>query len=102
MYASLVEKEGRIIYPKDQKKIKNLIAIVILFILSYQLAAKNEKQVFRLAKLEIDSTKLKAYNAALRLKIETFVRIELGVLLLNAVAEKDCPSHIVIMEVYAN
>ncbi len=36
------------------------------------------------------------------MEIETSVRVEPGVLLLNAVAEKDHPTHITIMEVYEN
>ena len=81
---------------------KNLIAVVILFAVSFQLCAQEKGQIIRLAKLEIDSSQLQEYRAALRLEIETSVRVEPGVLLLNAVAEKDDPTHITIMEVYEN
>ena len=75
---------------------------MILFAVSFQLAAQNNKQVIRLAKLEIDSTQRKVFNVALRLEIETSVRIESGALLLNAIAEKEYPTPITIMEIYAN
>ena len=56
----------------------------------------------RLAKLVIDAAQLDAYNAALREEIEASVRLEPGVLTLYAVAEKDRPTHITILEIYAS
>ena len=51
---------------------------MILIAVSFHLAVQNNKQVIRLAKLEIDATQQKAYNAVLRLEVETSVRIEPG------------------------
>ena len=56
----------------------------------------------RLAKLVIDSTQLENYRAFLKEEIETSVRIEPGVLTLYAVAEKGKPTHITILEIYAD
>ena len=56
----------------------------------------------RLAKLVIDPTKLESYKAMLKEEIETSVRLEPGVLTLNAVYEKDNPTHITILEIYAD
>ena len=56
----------------------------------------------RLAKLVIDSTQLENYKAALKEEIETSVRIEPGVKTLYAVTEKDNPTHITILEIYAD
>lgn len=61
-----------------------------------------QDQMVRLAKLVIDSTQLESYNAALREEIEASVRLEPGVLTLYAVAEKDNPTHITILEIYAD
>lgn len=58
--------------------------------------------VVRLAKLEIDSAQLKSYNALLKEGIETAMRVEPGVLTLYAVAERDKPTHITILEIYAS
>ena len=55
----------------------------------------------RLAKLVIDSAQLESYKAALKEEIETSVRLEPGVLTLYAVSEKDNPTHITILEIYA-
>ena len=81
-----------------------LVAITGLVILfwSEPTSAQDKNLVVRIAKLQIDSAQLKNYQDALKEEIETSVRVEAGVLTLNAVAEKNNPTHITIMEIYAN
>ena len=55
-----------------------------------------------MAKLVIDSTQLESYKAILKKGIETSVQVEPGVLTLYAVFEKDNPTHITILEIYAS
>src|SRR5262245_33516111 len=82
---------------------KQLTFLFISFLFSgYVYGQKENKQMVRLAKLVIDSTLLESYNTFLREEIETSVKIEPGVLTLYAVAEKNNPSHITILEIYAN
>jgi 4-carboxymuconolactone decarboxylase len=64
--------------------------------------AQKKPQIVRLAKLVIDSTQLESYKAFLKEGIETAVRVETGVLTLYAVSEKVKPTHITILEIYAN
>jgi len=66
------------------------------------IAAQEKTQMVRLAKLVIDPTQLESYKAILKEEIEASVRIEPGVLTLYAVSEKEKPSHITILEIYAN
>ena len=70
-----------------------LIAITGLVILfwSEPASAQDKNLVVRIAKLQIDSAQLKNYRDALKEEIETSVRVEAGVLTLNAVAEKIIP-----------
>lgn len=56
----------------------------------------------RIAKLVIDSAQLENYKAALKEEIETSVRVEPGVKTLYAVSEKNNPTHITILEIYAD
>ena len=63
---------------------------------------EENKQMVRLAKLVIDSTQLESYNKFLKEEIEASVKNEPGVLTLYAVAEKKKPTHITILEIYAN
>lgn len=65
-------------------------------------ATQNKNQMVRLAKLVIDSTQLDNYNAALKEEIESSIRLEAGVRTLYAVSEKNNPTHITILEIYAD
>jgi alkylhydroperoxidase/carboxymuconolactone decarboxylase family protein YurZ/quinol monooxygenase YgiN len=60
------------------------------------------RKIVRLAKLQIHAVQLETYKAALKEEIETSLQAESGVLVLQAVAEKDNPTQITILEVYAN
>lgn len=65
-------------------------------------AAQNKTPMVRLAKLIIDSVQLESYKAALKEEIETSIKLESGVLTLYAISEKDNPTHITILEIYAD
>ena len=64
--------------------------------------AESDAQMVRLAKLVIDADQLEAYKAALKEEIEASVKLEPGVLTLYAVTEKAQPTHITILEIYAD
>src|SRR5262245_2879518 len=82
---------------------KKITLFVFVLLLSGSLFAQHEnKQMVRLAKLVIDSAQLATYNTFLKEEIETSVKVEPGVLTLYAVAEKNRPTHITILEIYAN
>lgn len=77
--------------------------LILGFLLCNSGFSQNEsKQMVRLARLVIDSTQLASYNAILKEEIETSIRVEPGVLTLYAMAEKEKPAHITILEIYAN
>jgi len=76
--------------------------VTLALVVNEVYAQEDKKQMVRLAKLVIDSAQLESYNAILKEEIETSVRLESGVLTLYAVAEKDKPTHITILEIYAN
>ncbi len=79
----------------------SLICMLAIFNSDFA-AAQEQGQIVRLAKLVIDSAQLETYNALLKEGIETAVRVEPGVLTLYAVAEKNNPTHITILEIYAS
>lgn len=88
------------------KKSNLLSFILFIFMITFfsceNAAAQEKKQIVRLAKLVIDSAQLKSYTALLKEGIETAVKVEPGVLTLYAVAEKNNPNHITILEIYAD
>ena len=56
----------------------------------------------RIAKIKVDPLQLEKYNIALKEQMTTAIRIEPGVLTYYAVADKNDPSHITILEIYAD
>ncbi|MEQ9099900.1 MAG: antibiotic biosynthesis monooxygenase [Imperialibacter sp.] len=88
-----------------KSRLNGLCAIVLSVIMISafsEAAAQSDKQMVRLAKLVIDSAQLDSYNAFLKEEIEASVRLEPGVLTLYAVAEKNDPARITILEIYAD
>ncbi|MBD2700355.1 antibiotic biosynthesis monooxygenase [Spirosoma sp. BT702] len=79
----------------------SVIAILTFFCCD-KATAQQKKQMVRLAKLQIDPKQLESYKTALKEEIETSVRVEPGVLTLYAVSEKEKPTHITILEIYAD
>lgn len=79
-----------------------LVAIMLMLAFCKNSSSQNKNQMVRLAKLVIDSTQLENYNALLKEEIEASVRLEPGILTLYAVAEKNSPTHITILEIYAD
>ena len=61
-----------------------------------------EHNKVRLSKITVDPAKLAEYNALLKEEIEASMRLEPGVLTLYAVAEKERPEAITILEIYAD
>jgi len=66
------------------------------------MAEDRMQPLVRMAELDIDPARLDAYTALLKEEIEASVRLEKGVLTLNAVAVKGQPSQIRILEIYAD
>src|SRR6188508_387082 len=84
--------------------IKYFIALVLLLasIEVFSQESRQNKQMVRLAKLTIDAGQLDNYKAVLKEEIEASVRLEPGVITLYAVSEKNNPTHITILEIYAD
>jgi 4-carboxymuconolactone decarboxylase len=79
-----------------------LISMLALFQTKSARADDPRNQIVRLAKLQIHPEHLEAYKAALKEEIEASIRLEPGVLALRAVSEKEHPTRITIMEIYAS
>jgi quinol monooxygenase YgiN len=88
-----------------RRSVKPLICIIfcVLLLASYgTINAQDNKQVIRIAKLQIDAVQLDKYKVMLKESIETSVRVEPGVLTYYAVSDKKSPTNITILEVYAS
>ncbi len=84
-------------------KLFALIAACLLTVFfSKNTMAQQKHQMVRLAKIQVDPLQLEAYNAALKEQMATAVSVEPGVLTYYAVADKNNPAHITILEIYAD
>ena len=87
------------------KKLFTLVALVLfcatLFSQNPITEMKSENKT-RLAIIEVDSIRLEEYNAFLKEEIEASIALEPGVLTLYAVASKEHPNRITILEIYAS
>ena len=81
---------------------KVIFLILITILTSRTTSAQTKTNYIRIASIVVDSTKLEIYRAALKEEIETSVRVEAGVLSLNAVYDKERPSHVTVFEIYAD
>jgi quinol monooxygenase YgiN len=83
---------------------KILLVAVCMLTLSFinKAMAQQKNQMVRLAKIQVDPAQLEKYNIALKQQMTTAIRVEPGVLTYYAVADKKSPSHITILEIYAD
>lgn len=64
--------------------------------------AQANQQIVRLAKIKVAPSQLEKYKAALQEQMATAIRLEPGVLTYYAMANKNDPANITILEIYAD
>ena len=83
-----------------------MTALIIVMILTLSFSKNtmpsDKVQMVRLAKIKVAPLQLNNYNSALKEQMTTAVRLEQGVLTYYAVADKNDPSQITILEIYAD
>jgi|ERR1700754_186650 len=79
-----------------------LVVCILTFSFNNRAIAQQKNQMVRLAKIQVDPAQLEKYNTALKEQMITAIRVEPGVLTYYAVADKKEPSHITILEIYAD
>jgi quinol monooxygenase YgiN len=76
-------------------------ASVLASVLSVPATAQESREKYvQVAEIEVDPSHLDAYRAAVKEQIEAAIRLEPGVLVLYAVADKDRPTRVTVFEVY--
>ena len=79
-----------------------ILGIIMLAVGSVQVLAQQGNRKVRIAKIEIYPAYLEAYKAALAEHAKTAVRVEPGVLALQAVYDRAHPTQVTVFEVYAS
>ena len=77
-------------------------AFSVLLLASVNMGFAQQTMKVRIAKIVIDSAYLNEYRAALAEHAATAVKVEPGVLTLNAVYDKNNPTHVTVFEVYVS
>ena len=97
MKKNMSKKHGNV-----EKRIVSYSIFILVLFCSIKSFAQSKPQMIRIARIVVDSAQLENYKAALKEGIETAVRVEPGVLSLNAVYDKARPTHITVFEVYTD
>jgi quinol monooxygenase YgiN len=79
---------------------KYLFAFILFS--SSHVSAQNKAMIIRMAEIEIDSNYLKEYNAILTAAASASVQLEAGVISIFPMYQKENPTQIRILEIYAN
>lgn len=93
---------NKIQFSKIKLLSKLVILITLTLLFSTNTMAQEKIQMVRIAKIKVDPLQLDKYNTALKEQMTTAVRVEPGVLTYYAVADKNDPSQITILEIYAD
>lgn len=79
-----------------------LLATILITMSAPSVSAQAKSPYVRIARIVVDSAQLEAYRAALKEGIETAVRVEPGVLSLQAVYDSNHPTQVTVFEIYAD
>ena len=79
-----------------------LIIMAVALFSAEQADAQQGHRMVRIANIQVDPAQIDSYNAALKEQMTTAMKVEPGVLTYYAVADKANPSHITILEIYAD
>src|SRR5260221_6988629 len=79
-----------------------IFSITMLTISSIKVSAQQNERKIRIAKIKISPAYLNEYRVALAEHAKTAVRVEPGVLALQAVYDKAHPTQVTVFEVYAS
>ena len=78
------------------------LTFIVLALSQIKAAAQQDARKIRIANIQIDSSYLDEYKAALAAHAKVAVQVEPGVLALQAVYDKSHPNKVTVFEIYAS
>lgn len=87
---------------KAPKALTSFLILFCMIINCYAASAQQEEQMVRIAEIEIDSAYLKEYIAILEEEAAASVKLESGVIAIFPMYQKENPTRIRILEIYAS
>lgn len=76
--------------------------LIVMFFASNMISAKSQEMMIRLSEIEIDSNYLQVYTDILKKESRASVQLEPGVIAIYPMYQKENPTQIRILEIYAN
>jgi quinol monooxygenase YgiN len=81
---------------------KYLLIVLVTLLSTGSASAQKNNMLIRISEIEIDSNYLEAYNKILKEESEASVRLEPGVISIFPMYQKDNPTQVRILEIYAS
>ena len=86
----------------SNRVVRTITSIIILNIFNLTVSAQQVARKYRVANIEVYPADLPAYKTALAEHAAAAVRLEPGVLALQAVYDQAQPTHVTVFEIYAS
>ena len=84
------------------RRLKKLVPVLTILVACSAASAQQTDMIVRISEIEIHPNRLAEYNAILKEEAEASVRLEPGVIAILPMAQKEKPTEIRILEIYAS
>ena len=88
--------------PKAHKTLTTLLTLTLMVTSYHTASAQQQKMMVRLSEIEIDPARLDEYNAILKEESAASVKLEPGVIAIFPMYQKENPTSVRILEMYAD
>lgn len=96
-----MKRKGPLPFVQRRPDLFTLFVCILCLMCHSSSFAQNTSPYVRIARIVVDSAQLENYKAALKEGVETAVRVEPGVISLQAVYDEKSPTRVTVFEVYA-
>jgi quinol monooxygenase YgiN len=84
------------------RRLKKLVPVLMMLVACRAPSAQQTDMIVRISEIEIHPNRLAEYNAILKEEAEASIRLEPGVIAIFPMSEKEKPTQIRILEIYAS
>jgi quinol monooxygenase YgiN len=81
---------------------KNSLIAILMMLSSADMSAQKNTMMIRISEIEIDSNYLREYNKILKKEAQASVKLEPGVISIFPMYQKESPTQVRILEIYAS
>jgi quinol monooxygenase YgiN len=81
---------------------RNFLIVLVVLLLNSSVSAQNKNMMIRISEIEIDSNYLETYYKILKEESQVSVKLEPGVISIYPMYQKENPTQVRILEIYAS